>query len=145
MAARDRRRAASNPSVLAVVFVGGCVGGYARYALTQAWTTSHDGFPWAVLTVNVVGAFVLAVVIAVAETKATPYLRPLLGTGFCGAFTTFSSITVAVAQLLAHHRPGTAGAYLALTIVLSLAAAWVALVGTRAFVHRVPDRGEQPA
>lgn len=120
-------------SVLTAVFLGGCVGGYARYAVTQAWSTSKYGFPWSTFAVNVSGSFVLAIVIVMAsEMQATRYLRPLLGTGFCGAFTTFSSVVVAVAQLIAHDRDGTAATYLTLSTVASLAAAAFGLVCGRA-------------
>ena len=113
------------PDVLAAVFAGGCVGGYARYALEVAWDTPARGFPAATLTVNLVGAFLLGVVVVIAtEVRPSRYLRPLLGTGFCGAMTTFSAVVVASAQLLAHGRSATAAGYLAATVAGGLAAAW---------------------
>ena len=119
--------------VLAAVFVGGCVGGYARYTVTQAWATSRYGFPWSTFAVNIAGAFILAVVIVVAsELRPARYLRPLLGTGFCGALTTFSSVVVAAAQLVAHGHGDTAAGYLALTTLAALAAASFGLVCARA-------------
>jgi len=119
--------------VLLAVFVGGCVGGYARYAVTQAWSTPRAGFPWSTFAVNVAGAFILAVVIVAAnEIRPARYLRPLLGTGLCGALTTFSSVVVAAAQLIAHGHGDTAAGYLALTTVAALAAVWLGLVCARA-------------
>ena len=123
--------------VVVAVFVGGCLGGWARYAATVAWPTPTGRFPWSTLGVNVAGAFVLALVIVVAaELAPSRYLRPLVGTGFCGALTTFSSVVVAVDQLLAHHHPGTAVAYLFATIGAGLVAAMVGLVVGRSVVHR---------
>ena len=120
------------PEVLVAVFAGGCVGGWARYALEVAWSTPARGFPAAVLAVNLVGAFLLGVVMVVAtELRPGRYLRPLLGTGFCGAMTTFSAVVGAAAQLLAHDRVATALAYLAATIAGGLAAAWAGAVLTR--------------
>ena len=122
---------------LAVIFVGGCAGGYTRYAVTQAWSTPHNGFPWSTFTVNVAGAFVLAVVVVLAaETSRARHLRLLVGTGFCGALTTFSSVVVAVDELLAHGHAATALAYLVATAVAGLAVAAVGLSVTRSLVAR---------
>lgn len=119
--------------VVAAVFAGGCVGGYARYAVTLAWHTPRDGFPTEVLAVNLAGALVLAVVVVVAtEIRPSRYLRPLLGTGFCGALTTFSSVVVAAAQLVRHDRYLVAAAYLAVTVVGGLAACSLGVVAARA-------------
>lgn len=110
--------------VLAVIFAGGCVGGWARYAITSAGAGGRHGFPWATFGVNVAGAFILALVIVIAaDVRPSRYLRPLLGTGFCGAFTTFSAVVVASDQLFAHGHAATAVAYLAATTVCALAAA----------------------
>ena len=106
---------------VAVVFAGGCVGGYARYALTQAWATPHNGFPWSTLAVNLAGTFVLGIVVVLATNpRRNRHLRPLVGAGFCGALTTFSSVVVAADQLVAHHHAATATTYVALTTVAAL-------------------------
>jgi CrcB protein len=106
-----------------LVFAGGCVGGVLRYAVTRAWSTPGDGIPWSTLVVNVAGAFVLGVVVVVATQRRSRALRLLLGTGFCGALTTFSSVVVASDHLFAHGHAGTGVAYLALTTAAALAAA----------------------
>jgi CrcB protein len=127
-----------HPGVVAAVFAGGCVGGYARYAVTLAWHTPRDGFPTATLAVNTVGALVLAAVVVVAtDLRPGRYLRPLLGTGFCGALTTFSAVVVAAVQLVDHGRYLVATAYLAATVVGGLAACWAGLVLTRAVARRL--------
>lgn len=119
--------------VLLVIFLGGCLGGWARYGITSAWPTTTGQFPWATLTVNVTGAFILTlVIVAAADIVSSRYLRPLLGTGFCGAFTTFSSIVVTTDLLFAHDHPGTAVIYLAASIVAGLAAAALGLALGRA-------------
>ena len=121
--------------VLAIIFAGGCIGGLARYGATRAWPTPAGQFPWTIFAVNTAGAFVLAVVVVVAaELVASRYMRPLLGTGFCGAFTTFSSIVVTVDELFAHGHPGVASSYLIASIVAGLGAAWLGLLVARAAV-----------
>jgi fluoride exporter len=118
---------------LAVIFAGGCVGGYARYAVTTAWSASRGAFPWSTLVVNLAGAFVLGIVVVVAtQPRRHRHLRPLVGTGFCGALTTFSSVVVATDQLAAHQHLGTALAYVATTTVAGLFAAAAGLAAGRA-------------
>lgn len=131
---RTLRRA----DLIAVVFLGGCVGGYARFAIAQAWITSRYGFPWPIFAVNVAGAFFLAlVVVGASDIRPGRYLRPLLGTGFCGAFTTFSTVVVAVARLAAHDHVATAAVYLAATTAAGLAAAVAGLVLGRAAASKL--------
>ena len=121
--------------MLAAVFAGGCVGGALRYAATSTGDPGSGRFPWATFAVNTVGAFVLAVVVVIAaELAPSRYLRPLLGTGFCGAFTTFSSVVVAADQLAAHRHGGLAAGYVAATASSGLAAASFGLVVARVFV-----------
>lgn len=130
--ARRRERPRLPLDVLAVIFVGGCVGGYVRYAISDAWTASRATFPSAILTVNLIGAFVLGfVVILAADMLPSRYLRPLLGTGFCGALTTFSSVMVGAAGIFARHRPGIAAGYLVATMLGGLATAALGLAAGR--------------
>lgn len=141
-----RRRAAPDPfararrperprlplDVLAVIFLGGCVGGYARYAIADAWTASRGTFPSAILTVNLIGAFILGLVVVLAtDLLPSRYLRPLMGTGFCGALTTFSTVVVGAAGIFARHRPGIAMSYLVATVLGGLAAAVLGLAAGR--------------
>ena len=121
--------------VIAVVFAGGCLGGAARYAVTSANPVSRGAFPWPTLTVNLAGAFVLTLVVVIAsELVPSRYLRPLVGTGFCGALTTFSSVVVAADQLFAHHHVPTGIGYLLANVAGGLAAGWLGLVLGRAIV-----------
>jgi CrcB protein len=119
--------------VVVAIFLGGCIGGYARYAATLILPTPSGAFQWSIFWVNTVGAFILALVVVIAsEVAPSRYLRPLIGTGFCGALTTFSSVVVAVDQLFAHHHAQTAVAYLLATIGATLAASWLGLLLGRA-------------
>ena len=83
-----------------------------------------DAMPWGTLLVNVVGSFVLgALVTWVARTEASPDLKLLVGTGLCGALTTFSTFSVETLSLLQSGHRGAAVANLALNVILGLAAA----------------------
>ena len=124
--------------VLLAVFIGGCVGGLARYELTTSWTTPVRAFPWATLVINISGALALAVLVVLLSDALPPttYVRPLLGSGFCGAWTTFSSITAGADQLIAHGAAGIGAAYVLASAVGGLGAAGLGLVLTRALVRR---------
>jgi CrcB protein len=121
---------------LSLVFAGGCVGGLLRYAVTTTWSTPANAIPWSTFVVNVVGAFVLGVVVVVAAQRRSRSMRLVLGTGFCGALTTFSSVVVASDHLLAHGHAATAAAYLVLTTAAGLAAAATGMTTARAAVAR---------
>ena len=118
------------PAVLGAVFVGGCAGGLARFEISQAWPTGTDAFPWATFTINSCGAFLLALllVLIVEVLPPTTYVRPLLATGFCGAWTTFSSIVAAADQLVAHDKAWLGATYVLASAVAGLASAMLGLV-----------------
>jgi len=75
----------------------------------------HDpgSWPWATFGVNVAGAFILGWLITRLQERVPPsaYRRPLLGTGFCGAFTTFSTFQVELLGMLDADRAGLALGY----------------------------------
>ncbi|WP_148611932.1 fluoride efflux transporter FluC [Nocardioides rubriscoriae] len=95
-----------------LVALGAAVGAPLRFVVA---TWLDDEVPWGTLTVNVVGSFVLGLLVAL-SVDADAYA--LLGVGFCGGLTTYSSFAVQTARL---GRRGTA--YAAATIVVSVAAA----------------------
>lgn len=123
--------------VYAAVAVGGAVGSLARYGVAQAMPTVTNGFPTSTLLVNLVGSFVLGVVLVVLVERLPPsrYVRAFLAVGVLGAFTTFSSFVVATVQLMQHHHPGTAAAYVVLSVVAGLAVAWAGILVGRTIPH----------
>jgi protein CrcB len=94
--------------VVAVIAVGGFLGGPTRYLLGQAFPTAAHTFPTTTLVINVTGSFVLAVLlVCVIEVwPPTRYVRPFGAVGFLGAYTTFSTWMVDADRLLASGRYG---------------------------------------
>ena len=122
------------PSLVLAVFIGGVFGGLARYGIGRAAPPRADGFPWDIFAINIAGAFALAVllVLVLEALPPTRYVRPALGTGFIGAFTTFSSLTVATDQLFAHSHPALAIVYIFGSVFAGLLAALLGLLCGRA-------------
>ena len=136
------------------VAIGGAIGSAVRWAVlevlpsgrpgagtttTLAATNGVDawlrdglpwGLPWPVLLVNVVGCALLGVLLGSGRT--TDRRRLLLGTGFCGGLTTFSTFAVDAAVLWRDARPGAAGADVTGSVVLGLAAFLAGRAATRA-------------
>ncbi len=119
--------------VLAVVALGGGLGSLARYLLAQALPTPPGGFPWATFLTNVIGCFALgALMVFVLEVwPPRRYLRPFLGVGVLGGFTTFSTYTVEIHALLADRHWLAADAYALDSLVGGLFAVWLGIVAAR--------------
>lgn len=113
--------------LLAVVFCGGCAGTLARAAVAEAWPPHAGHWPWATFLVNVAGAALLGW-IATHRSAADP-ARALIGTGFCGALTTFSTMQLEVLHMLDASRVGLAIAYTSGSVGAGLLAA---AIGVRA-------------
>lgn len=128
MPTHDRRE-------LAAIFAGGVIGALARTGLLQALPSSSRSWPWATFAVNVVGAFMLGYFVTrLRERLPTSfYRRPFLGTGVCGALTTFSTMQVELFKMIQVHQWGLALAYAVATVVAS----FVVLAGATALVRRV--------
>ena len=119
---------------LLLVAVGGALGTLLRAALEAAHPAAPGGFPWTTWAVNVVGCFALGLLLTgwVRPGLAPRWWRPLIGTGFLGAFTTFSAVMHAVASLERSGSAGTALAYLGLSFVVGVASAAAgSVVGSR--------------
>ncbi|MGH2868072.1 MAG: fluoride efflux transporter CrcB [Solirubrobacteraceae bacterium] len=118
---------------LAAIYVGGMFGALARVGLAQAFGVAAGGWPWATLIINVSGSFLLAYLVARLQERLpqSTYRRPLLGTGFCGAFTTFSTVQVEIVAMLDHDRCGLAAAYAVVSVGAGFAAVWLATAVVR--------------
>jgi CrcB protein len=125
--AREPRRLALpdlDRQELAAIFAGGFIGALARAALAQDLPTRPGQWPWATFAVNMLGAALLGYLITRLQERLPPslYARAFLGTGICGALTTFSTVMVELAKMLEGAHVGLAGAYAAATIAGGFAA-----------------------
>ncbi len=113
-----------------LVGVGAAVGAPLRYlADTLAKARVPSAFPWGTFAVNVAGSLVLGALVA-AATALPAEVSALVGTGFCGALTTYSTFGYELAGLLERRDGRTAVAYLLASVVtgtLAAAAGWVAV------------------
>ncbi|MEU9382557.1 fluoride efflux transporter CrcB [Streptomyces sp. NPDC048279] len=103
-----------------LVVAGAVVGAPLRYLADRAVQARHDSvFPWGTFVVNVVGCLILGLLTGAAEAgAASPHLQLLLGTGLCGALTTYSTFSYETLRLT---ETG-AGLYAAANVVASVAA-----------------------
>lgn len=108
---------------------GGFVGTCLRY-LTGKWCehlSQGSGFPWGTFVVNVVGSFLIGLLLGVAEERGvlSSQMSLLLITGFCGGFTTFSTFADDVFLMLDRHQWVLFVAYVALSLALGVVMVWL--------------------
>ncbi|WP_191280240.1 fluoride efflux transporter FluC [Nocardioides flavus (ex Wang et al. 2016)] len=125
--------ARTHADVLAVISAGGALGSLGRWGLEQLLPWSGTSFPWATFAVNVTGALALGVLMVLVVDVWPPrrYVRPFVGVGLLGGWTTFSTYVLEARDLLAVGRPGTALAYVGGSLVAGLVAVWVGIALTR--------------
>jgi CrcB protein len=131
-------------AVLVLVFAGGVLGALSRWALGEA-IPAPGGWPLATLLVNLAGALALGALLETLARRGPDVgprrlVRLTVGTGFLGAFTTYSTLAVDGARLLSAGRAGDGAWYLALSL-LGGAAATLAGVAGAAWLHREDRRG----
>jgi fluoride exporter len=107
------------------ILVGGAVGALARASIAQALPHHGAQWPWATFSVNLAGALLLGwLTTRLAEHVApTLYWRFLVGTGFCGALTTFSTFQVETIRLAKDGHSGVAVGYATASLALGMACA----------------------
>jgi CrcB protein len=125
-------------AVLTVVSLGGALGSLARYGVGYAFPARPAGFPWATFTVNVSGCLLIGVLmVLVTEVWGGHRLvRPFLGVGVLGGYTTFSTYVVDVQRLVDRGAAGTGLLYLAGTLSGALLAVYTGERVTRRLVGR---------
>lgn len=119
-------------ATLAAVAAGGALGAACRYGLGLAFPASPGGFPWTTFWVNTSGCLLIGVLMVLVTDlwAARRLMRPFLGVGVLGGFTTFSTYAVDIQRLVEADAPGTALLYLAGTLAAALCATWLGLAAT---------------
>lgn len=136
-----RRRQLEWGTLLAIG-AGGALGGAGRYGMLAAQPQEPGAFPWTTFGTNVVGCVligVLMVLLTEAPGPPHPLLRPFLGVGLLGGFTTFSTYAMETHSLVAGGSPLLALAYLVATPAVALTAVFGSSAGTR-WVVRLIER-----
>lgn len=118
---------------LAAIFAGGCVGAVARVLVARAAGEGAPSWPWATFAVNVGGAFLLGYFATRLQERLplSAYRRPLLGTGLCGALTTFSTLQIELLKMLDAGRYGLAAGYAGSSLGAGFAAVSIATAAVR--------------
>jgi len=114
------------------VAAGGVAGVLARYGITRL-TLHTDALLWATVGINVVGSFLLGLLVA--EDWFGRDLREAIGVGFLGGFTTFSTFSAQIVLEVDGGRTGTAAAYLAASVIGGIAAATLGYMLGRSLAH----------
>lgn len=117
---------------IGAVAVGGSLGAVSRMLVGRL--LANPSFPWATVAINLAGCFALGALIGVTHDAIASHraLRVALGTGFLGAFTTFSTFSVEAVALAEEKRWLAAGVYIGLQVAVGLALAMAGIAAGRA-------------
>ncbi len=121
------------PAALALVALGGVIGTYARYTIETGLPHAPGTWPWATFLINLSGAFVLGLLLE-GLTRLGPddgwrrRARLCLGTGMCGAFTTYSTFALEGSELIRDGHAGVGLAYFVTSVLAGVICAWLGIV-----------------
>ena len=116
--------------MILAVALGGAFGATGRYLVAQqALRLMGPNFPWGTLTVNIVGSFIMGVLVELMALKisVSPEVRAFLVTGVLGGFTTFSAFSLDVAVLVERHDNLLAAAYILASVLFSIGGLFLGL------------------
>lgn len=122
--------------ILLVIAAGGALGSLARWSVTELLPYRPGELAWATALENVTGAFVLGMlmVFVLDVWPTTRYVRPFLGVGVLGGYTTFSTYMLDTRMLLTEGQVSQAFGYVFGTLLAGLLAVWAGVLGARALV-----------
>ena len=132
--AQRRELARTHGGVLVVIALGGGLGASARYGIAQLLPTTPDHFPWGTFLINVLGCFLIGVLMV--RWGQRPLLRPFLGVGILGGFTTFSTYAVETRAMLTPGQVPLAMAYLFGTLAAAMLAVLAGVLLMRALTRK---------
>ncbi len=132
--AQRREMARTHGGVLAVIAVGGGLGALARYGISLWLPTTPGHFPWGTFLINVLGCFLIGVLMV--RWGQRLLLRPFLGVGVLGGFTTFSTYAVETRALLTPGDVPIAMAYLFGTLAAAMLAVLAGVALMRALTRK---------
>ncbi|MBO9476783.1 fluoride efflux transporter CrcB [Shimia sp. R11_0] len=121
---------------LVYVALGGALGAALRYlvgigVIRLVGQGLWQGFPLAIVTVNVVGSFLMGAFVVLAAQRGLTHLSPLIMTGLLGGFTTFSAFSLETVTLMERGAYGTAMLYVGLSVAGAVGALMLGMVVTR--------------
>jgi len=118
---------------LAAIYAGGVAGALGRVGLAEAFPHGAGSWPWATFAANMIGAVLLGLFVTRLQERLPPssYRRPLLGTGLCGALTTFATLQLELFEMLEGGHLGLAAAYVAATLAGGFACVHLATASVR--------------
>ena len=113
-----------------LVAAGGAIGSLSRYGVEHLLPTfdpTAPAFPWAIFALNLAGSMLLGAVLGLAEIRGDrpAWMRPLVGIGFCGSFTTLSTVSIECVQMLEGSHAMLAATYLAASFGGGVMLAWL--------------------
>lgn len=120
-------------STLSLVALGGAIGASLRWlsGVAMLRALGPSDFPLAIITVNVVGSFLMGVFVAAAAQRGLTHLSPFVMTGILGGFTTFSAFSLETIALIERGNVGQAGLYILMSVGLSVGALALGLIMAR--------------
>lgn len=142
------RRRTTERTISMVIGGAGAVGALVRYSVGLALPTTSGQFPWGTFCINLTGCFIIGVVL-VLLTEHFPrarLARPLIVTGFLGAYTTFSTYSVDSDLLVRDHHIGTAITYALSSLLVGILAVAIGGITARSVVrleHRLNQKMSQ--
>jgi fluoride exporter len=112
---------------LAAIFAGGALGAVLRVWLSRHFAQAAADCPWTIFIINITGSFALGYFATRLQERLpqSTYRRPLLGTGLCGAYTTFSTMQFEIVNMVEAHRYGLAAGYAFASVGAGLTAIWL--------------------
>lgn len=110
------------------VFIGGGIGSLCRFLIAQWMPIQAGHIPWATFLANLLSCIVIGALVGMIEIRSiSDQAKWFLMVGFCGGFSTFSTFSIEIYQLVQHGHFWTAAVYIAASIILCLLGIWIGI------------------